>query len=502
VGVEFRVVGSADETILAEMFHDVDETFFRPHPFTGDEARRIASDRGQDVHAVLVDDGRAVAYGMLRGLDEAYPIPTLGICVRTSAQGRGLGRLMMAHLHAEAARLGATIVRLRVHPDNTRARLLYESVGYAYAGDDRGELAMFVDLESRIEHREHTDGPPLTITAALLDVNAPAWDATLRTSRHDFYHLPAYVALCAAETGGRPCALYVIESGRAVVLPLIIRDIVGGGFDATSPYGYPGPVGKGTEDPGFLRVALAAGRETLRAAGIVSAFIRLHPLLNTSPPNGVGTLVRHGETVSIDLTLSTEELWAQTRLNHRRDISRSLRLGYTARMDEEWRHLESFKRLYQGTMNRRAAVPFYFFGDTYFDGLRAALGDRLHLCIVERDGAIAAAGLFVETNGIVQYHLSGSDAEFIHAQPTKLMLHFVRGWAKERGNRVLHLGGGVAGADDSLMQFKVGFSTTRHSFDTLRMVLDEPEYRRLVLARDPLFDPDPRHGYFPTYRIP
>jgi lipid II:glycine glycyltransferase (peptidoglycan interpeptide bridge formation enzyme) len=214
----------------------------------------------------------------------------------------------------------------------------------------------------------------------------------------------------------------------------------------------------------------------------------------------VGTLVRHGETVSIDLTLPTEELWAQTRLNHRRDITRAVRLRYVARMDEEWRHLESFKHLYEATMVRRSAAPFYFFEDAYFDRLRDALGESLHLCVVEKVGAVAAAGLFVETDGIVQYHLSGTGDAFSAVQPTKLMMHFVRGWAKARGNQVLHLGGGVGGRDDSLLVFKVGFSPLRHTFTTLRMVIDEREYGRLVSARDPRLDPSARGDYFPLYR--
>ena len=205
-----------------------------------------------------------------------------------------------------------------------------------------------------------------------------------------------------------------------------IRSIPAGGFDAISPYGYPGPIGVGTDDPAFLRVALVAGLQVLRDAGIVSAFIRLHPLLNPVPPEGVGTLVRHGDTVSVDLALPREELWAQTRLNHRRDITRAIRLGYVARMDEEWRHVESFKRLYRQTMERHSATPFYFFDDGYFEGLHDALGDRLHLCVVEKAGVVAAAGLFVETDGIVQYHLSGTGDAFREGQPTKLMMHFVR----------------------------------------------------------------------------
>jgi RimJ/RimL family protein N-acetyltransferase len=43
---------------------------------------------------------------------------------------------------------GAEKVRLRVHADNQPARRLYESLGYEYAGEDRGELVMVIDVGS------------------------------------------------------------------------------------------------------------------------------------------------------------------------------------------------------------------------------------------------------------------------------------------------------------------------------------------------------------------
>ena len=36
------MVGSDDVTALSDVFSDIDETFFRPHPLTDGEARRIA----------------------------------------------------------------------------------------------------------------------------------------------------------------------------------------------------------------------------------------------------------------------------------------------------------------------------------------------------------------------------------------------------------------------------------------------------------------------------
>jgi hypothetical protein len=337
--------------------------------------------------------------------------------------------------------------------------------------------------------------------ADLLRVDASRWTRFLDHARHDFYHLPAYVALCATQERGEARALYVEDSGRCMLLPLIIRPIPGeSASDATSPYGYPGPLVSGTTDPAFLREAVGAGVPVLKVAGVVSLFVRLHPLLNPSPPDGIGTVVEHGETVIIDLALSDEALWAQTRLNHRRDIRRALGLGFVAYMDQAWEHYETFKRLYRATMRRRSAATYYFFDDAYFDGLRGALGERLHLCVVENRDAIAAAGLFAEMDGIVQYHLSGTDEALARVRPTKLMMHFVRGWAKERGDLYLHLGGGRGGAADSLLRFKAGFSPLRVPFRTLRVVVDETRFRRLVVARDPFLAADAQGAFFPPYR--
>ncbi len=146
--MEFRMVGADDERALLEVFADIDATFFRPHPFTPAEANRIATHRGRDIYALLYDADRPVAYGMLRGWDDGYEAPSLGIAVRSSRQGRGYGRAMMVHLHDLARSRGAPFVRLRVHPLNVRARRLYESLGYQYQGEDRGELVMVLELRA------------------------------------------------------------------------------------------------------------------------------------------------------------------------------------------------------------------------------------------------------------------------------------------------------------------------------------------------------------------
>ena len=82
------------------------------------------------------------------------------------------------------------------------------------------------------------------------------------------------------------------------------------------------------------------------------------------------------------------------------------------------------------------------------------------------------------------------------------MLNVATSLLKKRGNRVLHLGGGLGGAPDSLFAFKAGFSKARHPFRTWRVVVDEDRYRELTRAAQPGLAAADVPGFFPAYRRP
>ena len=433
-------------------------------------------------------------------MDDLSLDPDLRISARTIAKVVRESGVLVDHDEADIDNAG-------LHPDSKVRQAGGHLVPEAQASPDASGTSALGPRpgvpEFIIGPLQGPGGRPYTgraMKTALIHSEAPAWEAILRRVPHDFYHLPAYLALSADHEGGVARALLVDDGLRGMLLPLVIRPIPGGGLDAASPYGYPGPLTWGDGDPDFVREALVAGIEHLRSEGIVSLFVRLHPLLDEMPPVGVGRLVTHGETVSIDLSQSLEQIWGQTRNNHRRDIGKSERFGYVARADEAWEHFDTFVRLYRDTMERLSAEDRYLFDERYFRELRKALGPSGWLWVVTKGDTVAAAVLFVETSGIVQYHLAGTDAEHASARPSKLLIRTVTGWAKERGDLRLHLGGGVGGADDSLMHFKTGFSDERHAFRTLRIVVDNASYARLVAARDPELDPADLDGFFPLYR--
>ena len=152
--VEFREVAPGMEDALARFFEHLAATGvgarFHPHPFTREAALARCAYTGRDAYRVAVARGTVLGYGMLRGWDAGYRIPSLGIALHADARGRGLGRALMLHLHDEARRRGAERIRLKVYPDNAAAVGLYRSLGYLFEpGLEQGQLVGFASLTRR-----------------------------------------------------------------------------------------------------------------------------------------------------------------------------------------------------------------------------------------------------------------------------------------------------------------------------------------------------------------
>lgn len=112
-----------------------DDIFFSPHPTDEKSINKIAGHNGKDLYYLLVEGEKVLGYGMLRGWDEGYQIPGLGLAIHPSARGEGLGRMLMDFLHLLACRRGASKVRLRVRINNEKAINLYKSLGYVFKED-------------------------------------------------------------------------------------------------------------------------------------------------------------------------------------------------------------------------------------------------------------------------------------------------------------------------------------------------------------------------------
>jgi ribosomal protein S18 acetylase RimI-like enzyme len=142
MSIEICSIDSTHTNYLAKFFEllrqrGVDK-FFHPHPLTAATAREIANYAGKDLYFALVEGYEILGYGMLRGWDEGYDVPSLGIVIHPDIQRQGMGRLLMNFLHVAALRRGAKKVRIRVYRNNLAAIHLYRTLGYKLTPETSG----------------------------------------------------------------------------------------------------------------------------------------------------------------------------------------------------------------------------------------------------------------------------------------------------------------------------------------------------------------------------
>jgi hypothetical protein len=359
-----------------------------------------------------------------------------------------------------------------------------------------------------------------SLDTVLLPAHDERWDRFLSGVAHDIFHTARFHQFASRTDRGEAFLLLVGDADRGLAWPYVLRDLDDveglsgtGARDVGSLHGYTGPVSWGLrpDDP-WLRSAWKVVRETWLDQGAVSAFVRFHPLVEGGVlAHGLRDITGdevtpEGATVSVDCRMGHARALEDYARVTRQEVEQARRSGLVTTLDEDWRHAATFAGLHEATLARNQAGEE---GRLQFDDvlrLREALGENLHLMVTRADGQVAAAGLFTEYAGIIQALLVGTDDAYRKLSPLKLLLDDVRRWGNERGDRVLHLGGGRGGREDALFAFKGRFSKRRHPFHTGRWVLDPAAYRGLVAARQRWLEGTGRRvaspGWFPAYRAP
>jgi ribosomal protein S18 acetylase RimI-like enzyme len=95
---------------------------------------------------LVADDGGPAGYVLLDRPtpleSNAHVLLVAGLAVSPAAQGRGVGRRLMAAAIEEAGRRGARRLRLRVLGSNPGAQALYASLGFVVEGVLRAEFLL------------------------------------------------------------------------------------------------------------------------------------------------------------------------------------------------------------------------------------------------------------------------------------------------------------------------------------------------------------------------
>ena len=340
------------------------------------------------------------------------------------------------------------------------------------------------------------------------------WTDLLSRCPHDFYHLPGYLEMSAKYEQGEPFAFYGQVEGVELLIPLLKRPIPNNLYstshslyDVISPYGYPSPLLRlvpQKESIVLINQLLRTFIDMCRVDHIVSAFIRLHPILEIPLLSfeEYGVVFLQGTTIAVDLQLPIDEL--QIRKDHRQDIQSLRKNSYTIRYNQWDVDYPQFIQLYYDTMARISASSYYFFPVDYFYKLKEVLGDQLEVAVaINENGEVMGGSLFTLCGDIVQYHLSGTATSHFKVPSIKLVLYETILRAKQNGYKILHLGGGLGGRKDSLYSFKSGFSKWELDFYTYRVITDPLQYAYLCDAHSQLNQTNSSDdSFFPKYRQP
>lgn len=328
------------------------------------------------------------------------------------------------------------------------------------------------------------------------------WNSTLmEIETYDTYHTFDYHAI-SKKQNETPILLKYTEDEKIIALPLLLRSIEGTQYlDATSVYGYCGPISKGIDNNFDNTRFISIINSYFKKNKIISIFSRLNPyiqyqndiLLNLGKQCPVGKVVN----INLKLNKTQQRQGYHRRLKNHVNKSRKNCSVIKANNEED---IISFIKIYNENMIRVNAKKNYFFSEDYFFNLINSKDfiTEIYLAIENKSKKIIAGAMFFEKNNIVQYHLSGTKNDYLHLMPTKLLIDEMRLYATDNGFKIFNLGGGLAASgEDSLFKFKSSFSDDYYPFFLWKHIVDENAYNE-VCKNKKLLNVD--SSYFPLYR--
>src|SRR5690606_32485258 len=153
--------------------------------------------------------------------------------------------------------------------------------------------------------------------------------------------------------------------------------------------------------------------------------------------------------------------------------------------------VEAFHEIYSENMARVGASDHYFFSLDYLRALCEIDGVEYHL--IGRDGGLAAGAITIQQGKTLFYHLGATAQTHLVNGPIKILLADIIQKNCQKDIEKMVLGGGLGGADDSLLRFKLGFSKKLLQIFALQTIFDRSTYERLCEGHA-------ASNFFPRYR--
>ncbi len=308
------------------------------------------------------------------------------------------------------------------------------------------------------------------------------------TDIYDFYHTASYHRI---DHSGDARLLVFQDKYKVSAIPFIFRKIEGTPYqDVTSVYGYAGWIR--SRDTIFPETAGILG-EYFEKEKVVSAFSRLHPVIQGSDIFPVGNVLDSNLTLGIDLSLDQDVQRQAYSRSVKGSINRSVRCGIKIRQTKKKEDIILFSQIYKNAMARLNAPSYLHFPLDYFEILMNSNEFESFILFAELSGNIIGGALFTICNGIMQYHLGVTVDNYMRYSPLKHIIDMAREIGNSKNLSVLHLGGGFGGINDNLYIFKSRMASKTYQFKVWKWIVNENIYKELSINK-------PLSSFFPLYR--
>jgi len=328
------------------------------------------------------------------------------------------------------------------------------------------------------------------------------WKSALeKIGNYDFYHTYDYHKVSKQENENAILIKYQ-EGEKEILLPLIIRKIPNTPFsDATSVYGYSGPIQKNIDETFSNDNFIEHLNKYFKQEKIVSVFSRLNPFIKNQALilNGLGDINTLGNVVNIDLTKNIIEQKTLFSKTTKRYLNKCRKLC-DFKISNEADDINTFIDLYYENMDRVNADKKYYFSKQYFfDFINSTDYKTEVLFAIDKDSnQIISAAMMVKTNDVIQYHISGTKNDFLKLSPIRLLIDEMRLRGTTEGYKYFNLGGGLGNNEDELFRFKSSFSKDFKPFKVWKHIAMPDAYSSLVKEKE-CFNGCP--DFFPLYRF-
>lgn len=270
-------------------------------------------------------------------------------------------------------------------------------------------------------------------------------------------------------------------------------------YDWETPYGYGGPLTDGVISSESQKMFQKEIVEYCAERRIVAQFVRFHPLLDNYAvlPEVIETRYLR-DTIYI-ATESPEKIMENMDSKNRNMVRKAIKNNVTIEK-RDINDFDAFLSMYEETMQKNNADPYYTFHRDYFESLES-LDKNAFILYAMMDGMPISSSIIFHNDRYMHYHLSGSHVAYRNYSPSNLLLYEAACLASEMGIKQFHLGGGMA-PDDSLFGFKKQFNKHgRVPFHVGRTIFCKEAYDALLAVRKsitPEFDVN--NGFMIQYR--